>query len=121
MSLTRNDNRRRSWHSIRPDGVVADKALRWTFEARRSDKSCFTDRWWVFVKFMTKTPTILFGLSPEHGAYNATFALARALLNRNYRIVYVVTPDFKEYVAENGFEYMILDPRLPTGNVKAIK
>lgn len=53
--------------------------------------------------------TILVLMLPETGALNATFRLARTVAERRYRIVYLGTPEFRDHVLAQGFEYVALD------------
>ncbi len=51
----------------------------------------------------------------EASALHASFRLARDLMARGYRVVYETSPNFVRYLAQNGFEYLMLRSRLGEG------
>ena len=49
---------------------------------------------------------ILLYLTPEIGAYNASFCLADEIKKHNHKIVYMGPANFKEYVEKEGFTFV---------------
>ena len=51
---------------------------------------------------------ILFYLSTEHSTYNASFTLAKALIDNNYEVIYIVKESYATIVELEGFNYHIV-------------
>src|SRR3954454_5918143 len=60
-------------------------------------------------------PLIIFVLLPERTAFNASFTLARRLVEAGYRVSYIGPRVYQGHVTAQGFAYVILfpDPLLP--------
>jgi UDP:flavonoid glycosyltransferase YjiC (YdhE family) len=53
--------------------------------------------------------TILIGLLPERGAYNASFTLAHGLETAGFRVVYVGPASFRSQIVAQGLEFVRID------------
>lgn len=63
---------------------------------------------------------IMVVMYPEWSSFNASFMLARQLMNRGCRVVYYVVcaPGFKEYIIDSGFEYQELSQEFEKERIK---
>jgi zeaxanthin glucosyltransferase len=65
---------------------------------------------------------ILIIMLPELGAFNASFMLARRLRERGYKPVYVGPRQFEKRIADQGFDYIIVETaRLSGGQTEPLK
>src|SRR5262249_36713059 len=63
--------------------------------------------------------TIAFLLDHQEGHLIPTFPLARRLVERGHRVVYLTVPDGGEFIRKNGFEFEpILEHLYPKGQVQ---
>ncbi|WKN24380.1 nucleotide disphospho-sugar-binding domain-containing protein [Azotobacter vinelandii] len=64
-------------------------------------------------KLFSESPLIVFILLPELSAFNSSFALARRLRTRGFRILYGGPQNFQEHVLAQGFSYELLEISKP--------
>lgn len=68
---------------------------------------------------MDEQKLIVIIVHPEFSKYHATFKLARELLKKGYRVVYLVNFLYKQYLEIQGFEYKVIESDV--GFVEKIK
>lgn len=57
---------------------------------------------------------------PERGAFNATFMLARGLVDAGFRVVYIGTSNFRDHIERQGFELWSLDAGADTSSLDGL-
>ena len=71
----------------------------------------------MLVKDTLLMKTVIFYATPAHGHINPTLYFVRKLVEKQWRVIYYATDEFKEKIINAGAEYVEYDPH-ETGKIK---